>query len=144
MYHIDSSSSSGTAAVHYVSPPPEHYDRPDALVNQINATIASKKSKTNLIRFSYNEISKKITITFGPDAKLPTVLVMSKMFAELAGFSLADVKSVLSEHEQNGKEDDNWCKIKELQTALLLALTLATYNAISTRFSYTVTSWNTR
>ena len=65
-----------------------------------------------MIRFSYNEISKKITINFGPDAKLPTVLVMSKMFAELAGFSLADIKSVLSEHEEKGKEDDNWWKIK--------------------------------
>ena len=43
---------------------------------------------------------------------MPTVLVMSKMFAELAGFSLADVKSVLSEHEEKGKEDDNWWKIK--------------------------------
>ena len=112
MYHVDPSSSSGAAAVHDVSPPPGHYDSPDALVKQINATIASKESKKNLIRFSYNEISKKITITFGPDAKLPTVLVMSKMFAELAGFSLADVKSVLSEHEEKGKEDDNWWKIK--------------------------------
>ena len=112
MYHVDPSSSSGAAAVHDVSPPPGHYDSPDALVKQINATIASKESKKNLIRFSYNEISKKITITFGPDAKLPTVLVMSKMFAELAGFSLADIKSVLSEHEEKGKEDDNWWKIK--------------------------------
>ena len=34
------------------------------------------------------------------------------MFAELAGFYLADVKSVLSEHEEKGKEDDNWWKIK--------------------------------
>ena len=84
MYHVDPSSSGGAAAVHDVSPPPGHYDSPDALVKQINATIASKESKKNLIRFSYNEISKKITITFGPDAKLPTVLVMSKMFAELA------------------------------------------------------------
>ena len=111
-YHVDLLSSSGMAAVHDVSPPPGHYDSPDALVKQINATIASKESKKNLIRFSYNEISKKITITFGPDAKLPTVLVMGKMFAELSGFSLADVKSIFYEHEEKGKEDDNWWKIK--------------------------------
>ena len=87
MYYVDSSSSSSAAAVHDVSPPPGLNDSSDALVKQINATIASKESKKNLIRFSYNEILKKITITFGPDAKLPTVLVMSKMFAELALFS---------------------------------------------------------
>ena len=45
MYNIDSSSSSGTAVVHDVSPPQEHYNSPDALVKQINATIASKESK---------------------------------------------------------------------------------------------------
>ena len=102
MYYVDSSSSSNAAAVHDISPPPGHYDSFDTLVKQINATIASKESKKNLIRFSYNEISKKITINFGPDAKLLTILVMSKMFAELAGFSLADVKPVPSEHK--GKE----------------------------------------
>ena len=107
MYHVNLSSSSNATAVHDVSPPPGHYDSPDALVKQINATIASKESKKNLIRFSYNEISKKITINFDPDAKLPTVLVVSKMFAELAGFTLADVKSVLSEHKEKGREDDN-------------------------------------
>ena len=115
MYHVDSSMSSSNAALHDISPPPGHYDSPDALVKQINTTIASKESKKNLIRFSYNEISKKITINFGPDAKLPTVLIMSKMFAELAGFSLTDVKPVLSEHkdEEKGKEEtSNWWKIK--------------------------------
>ena len=96
-----------------LSLPPGHYGSPDALVKQINATIASKESKKNLIRFSYNDISKKITITFGLDDKLPTVLAMSKIFAELAGFSLANVKAILSEHEENGKEDNNWRKIKE-------------------------------
>ena len=112
MYHVDPSSSSSATVMHDVSPPSGHYDSPDALVKQINATIASKESKKNLIRFSYNEISKKITINFVPNAKLPTILVISNMFAELAGFSLADIKSVLSEHEEKGKEDDNWWKIK--------------------------------
>ena len=143
MYHVDPSSSSGAAAVHDVSPPPGHYDSPDALVKQINATIASKESKKNLIRFSYNEISKKITITFGPDAKLPTVLVMSKMFAELAGFSLADINRFLANTKKREKKTTTGGKSKELRTALLLALTFATCNAVSTRFSYTATSWNT-
>ena len=115
MYHVGSTSSSSNAALHDIFPPPGHYDSSDAIFKQINATIASKESKKNLIRFSYNEISKKITINFGPDAKLPTVLIMSKMFAELAGFSLIDVKPVLSEHkgEEKGKEEaSNWWKIK--------------------------------
>ena len=54
-------------------------------------------------------------INFRPDAKLPTVLIMSKIFAKLAGFSLIDVKPVLSEHknEEKGKEEaSNWWKIK--------------------------------
>ena len=36
------------------------------------------------------------------------------MFAELAGFSLDDVKPVPSQHEgkEKGKEDDKWWKIK--------------------------------
>ena len=50
------------AALHDISLPPGHYDSPDSLAKQINATIASKKNKKNLIRFSCNEISKKITI----------------------------------------------------------------------------------
>ena len=111
MYHVDSSLSSSNAALHDISPSPGHYDSLDALIKQINVTIASKESKKNFIRFSYNEISKKITINFGPDAKLPTVLIMSKMFAEVAGFSLTDVKPVLSEHkdEEKGKEEaSNW------------------------------------
>ena len=33
-------------------------------------------------------------------------------------------------------------KLKALLTALLLAPTFATCNAVSTRFSYTATSWN--
>ena len=115
MYHVDSSMPSSNAALHDISPPPGQYDSPDALVKQINTTNASKASKKNLIRFSYNEISKEITINFGPDAKLPTVLIMIKMFTELAGFSLTDVKPVLSEHkdEKKGKEEaSNWWKIK--------------------------------
>ena len=90
--------------MHDVSPPPGHYDSPDALVKQMNATIASRESNKKLIRFSYNEISKKIMINYGPDAKLSIVLVMSKMFAELAGFSLSDVKAVLNEHEEKDKK----------------------------------------
>ena len=56
MYHVDPSSTSSAAAVHNVSPPLGPYDSPNALVKQINATIASKENKKNLIRFSYNEI----------------------------------------------------------------------------------------
>ena len=99
MYHVDPYFSSSTAAVHDISPPPGHHDSPNALFKQINTNIASKESKKNLIRFAYNEISKKITINLGLDAKLPTFLVMSQMFAELAGFSFTDVKLVLSEYE---------------------------------------------
>ena len=52
-------------------------------------------------------------ITFGPDAKLLTILIMSKMFAELSDFSPADVKPILSGQEEKGKEEgSNWPKIK--------------------------------
>ena len=143
MYHVDPSSSSSTATVHDVSPPQGHYDSLEALVKQINATIASKERNKNLIRFSYNEISKKITITFGPDAKLPTILIMSKMFAELSGFSPADVKPVLSDHEEKVKEEaTTGGKSKNLPTVLSLGLTFVTYNVDSTHFSCIMTLWN--
>ena len=45
MYHVNPSSSSSAVAVYDVSPPPGHYDSPDALVKQINATIASKGTR---------------------------------------------------------------------------------------------------
>ena len=132
MHHVDLFSSSGTTAVHDVSPPQGHYDSPEALVKQLNAIIASKESKKNLTRFSYNEISKKIKITFGSNVKLPTILIMSKMFAELAGFFPADVKPVLSEQEDE-KRKKVACgrKSKDLPTTLLLAPTFATCNAAS-------------
>ena len=109
MYYADPSLSN-TSAMRDVPPSPGHYDSPDALVKQINGTIISKESKKNLTRFSSNEISKK-----SPDAKFSTFRVMNKMFAELAGFILADVKSILSEHEDEntGKEEvGKWWKIK--------------------------------
>ena len=114
MYHADPSLSN-TSAMHDVSRPSGHYDSPDALVKQINGTIISKESKKNLTRFSSNEISKKMKIYFGPDAKFSTFRVMNKMFAELAGFILVDEKSILSEHEDEntGKEEvGKWWKIK--------------------------------
>ena len=140
MYHVNPSSSSSTAAALDLSPPPGLYDSPDAVVKQINATITSKESEKNLIRFSYNEISKKITINFGPGAKLQTILIMSKMFAELADISPADVKPVLSEHKEKCKKTTTGGKSKELQTTLLLASTFTTCTVVSTHFSYTVTS----
>ena len=114
MYNVDPPSSN-TSAVRDISPPPRHYDSPDALVKQRKGVIALKESKNNMIRFSYNEVSKKITITFGPAAKLPTFLIMSKVFAELAGFTLTVVKAILSDHEseEKGKEEvKNWWDIK--------------------------------
>ena len=114
MYHVDISSSNNPA-VNDISPPPGHYDSPDALVKQINAIIASKERQKNVVRLSYNEISKKVTVNFGPEEKLPAILVMSKAFAELIGFNLADVRSVPCDHVGEEKENDkpgNWWKIK--------------------------------
>ena len=50
MYQVELSSSSGIAAVHDIFPPPGYYDSPDALVKQINATIALKQDKISRYR----------------------------------------------------------------------------------------------
>ena len=84
-------------------------------MNPINDVIALKESKKNLVKFLDSEVSKRITVTFEPDAKLPTFLIMSKVFAELGGFTFIDVKSILSNHENEDKGKDevnNWWEIK--------------------------------
>ena len=66
---------------------------------------------------------------------------MSKTFAELAGFSLADVKSVLVKMKKKEKKKAaTGGKSKKLPIALLLAPTFVTYNVVSTHFSFTETS----
>lgn len=69
-----------------ISPPPGHYTSPADLVKQINNNIEKVEYRKNLVRFSFNEISKKITARFDEKALSETILEMSTSLAELLGF----------------------------------------------------------
>jgi hypothetical protein len=45
-----------------VSPPSGYYENPGLLVREINEVVALVESRNNLVRFCYNEISKKISV----------------------------------------------------------------------------------
>ena len=67
----------------FVSPPVGHYEYPNVLVRQVNDAI---KLFTRSIRFSYNEISRKIIIAFDKKMIGMASLKMSEGLAELLGF----------------------------------------------------------
>jgi hypothetical protein len=68
-----------------ISPPAGHYENPDELVKQINISIAEVEKKPS-VRFSYNDISKKISVKFLDELKYSTSIKMTKSLAELLGF----------------------------------------------------------
>jgi hypothetical protein len=68
-----------------ISPPVGHYENPEELVKQINTSIGEVEKKPS-IRFTYNDISKKISIKFLDELKYSTSLKMTKSLAELLGF----------------------------------------------------------
>ena len=70
----------------FVSPPIGHYEHPNVLIKQINEAIAKIELFTRAIRFSYNEISRKVTITFDKKTIAMASLKMSKGLADLLGF----------------------------------------------------------
>ena len=84
-----------------VSPPAGHYESPNMLVKQINDAISDIETIRNSIRFSYNEISKKITITFDKESIGSTSIAMSKGLTELLGFEHVALKEniILNEHK---------------------------------------------
>lgn len=83
-----------------VSPPPGHYASPADLVKQINANIERVEYRKNLARFSFNEISKKITIRFDEKALQETMIDMSSSLAELLGFEWETIVSPAAEERQ--------------------------------------------
>lgn len=76
----------GEEKVYDISPSAGHYESPNILINHINNAIAENEPKANVVRFSYNEISKKITIKFDKETRGFFSLLMSQPMAELLGF----------------------------------------------------------
>ena len=71
------------------------YEHPKILVKQINDAIAKIELFTRAIRFSYNDISRKITIVFDKKTIGMASLKMSKGLAELFGFKYSKFDIVL-------------------------------------------------
>ena len=69
-----------------IAPPSGHYDSVDQLVKHINARIKEVEYRPNLLRFSFNEITKKVTMRFIDEAVTETKLTVSKEFLEMLGF----------------------------------------------------------
>ena len=65
--------------------PVGHYEHPNVLIKQINDAITKIELFTRAIRFSYNEISRKITIAFDKKTIGMASSKMSKRLAELLG-----------------------------------------------------------
>jgi hypothetical protein len=64
-----------------VSPPGGYYENPEVLIKQINIALGSKG--INNVRFTFNEISKKVTIEYKKEL---ISILMTKTLAELLGF----------------------------------------------------------
>ena len=79
----------------FVSPPIGHYEHPNVLIKQINEAIAKIELFTRAIRFSYNEISRKITITFDKKTIAMASLKMSKGLADLLGFEYSKFDNIV-------------------------------------------------
>jgi hypothetical protein len=68
-----------------VSPPGGYYESPESLVKQINLALSSRGIGN--VRFTFNEISKKITVTY---KNVLISILMTKTLAELLGFTGKD------------------------------------------------------
>ena len=79
----------------FVLPPIGHYEHPNVLVKQINDAITKIELFTRAIRFSYNEISRKITIAFDKKTIGMASLKMSKGLAELLGFEYSKFDNIV-------------------------------------------------
>lgn len=86
--HIVSTLDDNSKPMHMsdISPPPGFYETPDVLIKQINDGII-RLDKTDTTRFLFNSISKKISIYFDPNRKKNASIKISKILAELMGFS---------------------------------------------------------
>ena len=79
----------------FVSPPVGHYEHPKVLVKQINDSIAKIELFPRAIRFSYNEISRKITIAFNKRTIGKASLKISKGLAELWGYEYSKLDNIV-------------------------------------------------
>ena len=79
----------------FVSPPIGHNEHLNVLVKQINEALAKIELFTRIIRFSYNEISRKITITFDKKTIGMASLKMSKRLADLLGFEYCKFDNIV-------------------------------------------------
>ena len=86
-----------------VSLPAGHYESPNILVKQINDAIVDIKAAGNSIRFSYNEISKKIIIAFDKESIYSTSIAKFKGLTELLGFKHVTFKENVIPNEQKFK-----------------------------------------
>ena len=86
-----------------VSPSAGNYESPNILVKQINDAIADIEAARNSIRFSYNELSKKIKIVFDKKSIGLTSIVISKGLTELLGFEHVTLKENFIHNEQKFK-----------------------------------------
>ena len=68
-----------------ISPPVGHYQSPVELVEQINANMIKHERKIDSVRFSYNQISKKISVKFTLEERYASSLKMTKEMGELLG-----------------------------------------------------------
>ena len=79
----------------FVSPPVGHYEHPKVLVKQINDSIAKIELFARAIRFSYNEISRKITIAFNKRTIGKASLKILKGLAELWGYEYSKLDNIV-------------------------------------------------
>lgn len=81
-----------------VSPPSGYYESPGLLVREINEVIALVEQRKNLVRFSYNDISKKISVRFLEMNDTDFVnFLMTEAMAELLGFEWQTLDEHLEE-----------------------------------------------
>ena len=85
----------------FVSPPVGHYEHPNVLVKQINDAITKIELFTRAIRFSYNEISRKITIAFDKKTIKMASLKMSQRLVELLGYEYSKFDNIVLPVKEN-------------------------------------------
>ena len=83
-----------------VSPPAGRYEIPNILVKQINDALIDIEAVKNSIRFSYNEMSTKITIAFDKKLIGSNCITTSKGLTELLGFEHVTFKKNVIPNEQ--------------------------------------------
>lgn len=108
-----------------VSPPPGHYESPEILVKQINRNLATidNVEEGASIRFSYNEIAKKISIELKAAKKHRInglfTITMSKQLAQLLGFEWVTSDEYFAWRNTIGSKTDLSSEQKEIAKTTL-------------------------